>query len=693
MKSLLKSLLLVFLLFPYAAFSQGYQTFKDGWMVGLKDGQGRTVVSPRWEKITAVPKSDYYVVMLGGKYGILNGKGELVVPAKFSYIIPRTFGEKIVVNMGGEVISTSTYDIEIADEHILTYNLKGNKDAVWSGQYYPIEKTDWMPSIDNYLIGGKWGVYNLREFIPSISPSFDLLQLLPDEERYIGLGYTYSGSPNYNIYDTVKDNFVFDFQTKNKKIVKNLKLFHDGWALVNTEILPFGEQWNKSPDSKVSAISNVIDAVDAGKKYILLTTRKGVSVYDKSTGKGVINNITGYEKGTGSANITYVADSKGSFYVLTDNGFFPMPPNTGEMNCIGNFIMSFTGESPSIGIINTDGEIVDRTLIRTICFSSSQDTLYYISENGDLSMMSSYDYIPRKLYSGCIDFNIYESEKRYVKIAQTSGWNSLWGILDLKTFSIAVPCMYEDLAIVNTDYYYTVSSGLHTLRSFSDEKFSLDFYGLYIDQTIHDPYCWIKVDRTSNFSNLFSFESRKFVTEKGYIPHCLPNNPNSPIVVFGHYYLVGDGNNMGLVDHQGNEAVTFKYNRIFPYMSSEGFLIVTGADGKFGLVNPYTKVELPTIFEDVGTFSNGICPVKIRGFWGLADVNGEVTLEPRYKTIGDFSGDLSWLKKDNFPYGITYAEKPDGTLDWVDGKGDILCTTPNTIPSVKQIVSEGLWDF
>ena len=672
--------------------SQNLEIVKNQWRFGLADKGGEIIVPYKWEKISPIPGTAYYVVFLGGKYGLINSEGEMVVPAKYSYIIPRIFGDKILVNLGATIVNTGVEDVEIVNSYLLKHKTK-NETTFKIDYYYPAEKNEWMPRLDYYVAGGKWGIFNLREFIPSISPSYDILQLLDDDDRYIGLGYTYSNEPNYNIYDFKTDTFVFEFETKNKKIISSMTLLSGGWAVTNESLIKINE--GDDGEKEIETIASKVEGViDLSPDYLLaVIRRKGGIVYNKKTGDSDIDDIVEYDISDGSKKLSYVKDDDGRYFIFNASDIIKIDFKGENLSLMGNFILSSRVSVPSVKVWDYNGSLKSTTLINKFVNINDGKTLFFLDSDGALQQYDSESGNLTQLCTGCIDFDLYPSVPRYVKVAQESGWDNLWGIFDLQSGEMVVPCIHKDITILYKDLYATKEGSVSTIHSISKPYYALDFYAMYFDEELQDNMCWLLMKQGNVHAAMYSLDSLKFITGEIYTPMVFVDNPNFPIMLNKDFFAVSDGNKMGMIDKKGKMVIDNKYDKIYPFYSSEGFFIVSSSDGKFGYVNPYTGVELPCVFDDVSVFSNGVCPVMKNGKWGLADKDGNVLLSPKYATMGDFYGDIFWLKKDNFPFQITFAVRADESYDWVDNRGKVLSSTKSFFPSIKEIIPNGLWDY
>jgi hypothetical protein len=61
------------------------------------------------------------------------------------------------------------------------------------------------------------------------------------------------------------------------------------------------------------------------------------------------------------------------------------------------------------------------------------------------------------------------------------------------------------------------------------------------------------------------------------------------------------------------------------------------ANGKYGFVDRTGKEIIPCIYDEIGSFSEGLAPVNLNGKWGYIDRTGKVIIPYKYDEIGSFS--------------------------------------------------------
>jgi len=98
------------------------------------------------------------------------------------------------------------------------------------------------------------------------------------------------------------------------------------------------------------------------------------------------------------------------------------------------------------------------------------------------------------------------------------------------------------------------------------------------------------------------------------------------------------GGKWGMIDRQGGYIVEPTYDWIFN--RPEGGHFSTKRDGKFGYISVQGQVIAPQ-FEEVGTFNEGLAPVKLHGRWRVIDEAGNFPFEETFDHCRGFSDGMA----------------------------------------------------
>ena len=67
---------------------------------------------------------------------------------------------------------------------------------------------------------------------------------------------------------------------------------------------------------------------------------------------------------------------------------------------------------------------------------------------------------------------------------------------------------------------------------------------------------------------------------------------------------------------------------------------------KYGFIDKTGKVVIPSTYDEVRNFSEGLCEVMEDKKWGFIDKTGKVVVPLIYDEVGHFREGLCWVRKD-----------------------------------------------
>ena len=128
----------------------------------------------------------------------------------------------------------------------------------------------------------------------------------------------------------------------------------------------------------------------------------------------------------------------------------------------------------------------------------------------------------------------------------------------------------------------------------------------------------------------------------------------------------------GIIDRQGTFVIPPRY-RLLGLMNG-GLASFTSGDGKRGFLNERNEVAIQPVYDFVGGFSEGLCPVKRAERWAYIDRAGRevVTLPAETRYAGSFAeglaqieSDLGWsfVRRDGMPAFGAYFRRADRFVD------------------------------
>ena len=114
---------------------------------------------------------------------------------------------------------------------------------------------------------------------------------------------------------------------------------------------------------------------------------------------------------------------------------------------------------------------------------------------------------------------------------------------------------------------------------------------------------------------------------------------------------------LGLIDLEGRTLVAPHYEECFGSLDSE--IIAANSHGQWRHLDRLGRQVGGQVYEDAGSFSEGLAPVKIDGNWGYVDTLGRLAIPPQYDSVSSFQKGLA-------------AVKVDGNWGFVDRSGRVL---------------------
>jgi predicted nucleic acid-binding Zn ribbon protein len=92
---------------------------------------------------------------------------------------------------------------------------------------------------------------------------------------------------------------------------------------------------------------------------------------------------------------------------------------------------------------------------------------------------------------------------------------------------------------------------------------------------------------------------------------------------------------------RAHTGMTQKVASLIPYRKGD----------KWGFCDSSKNVVIPTVYDEVYPFSEGLARVNVRGKYGFVNTAGSVVVQPVYDLAGDFSENVAWFAS-NGKYGF-----------------------------------------
>ncbi|NJL75393.1 MAG: WG repeat-containing protein [Saprospiraceae bacterium] len=110
--------------------------------------------------------------------------------------------------------------------------------------------------------------------------------------------------------------------------------------------------------------------------------------------------------------------------------------------------------------------------------------------------------------------------------------------------------------------------------------------------------------------------------------------------------LVKSNQKWGMVNRKGQIIIPCQYDGIDYLTSQETILNVYMQADQFGLIDTLGTLVLPTIYNEIGTYSEELVAVKKAKLWGFADPKSNASIPCRYEAVSSFHDGLAAVKQD-----------------------------------------------
>jgi len=650
----------------------------DGWKRGIIASDGSVVLGCEYESITPMHNSGrYFVVVRGGRYGVVDDGGREVLPMMYSYIRPELFGHKLLVNSGGDVVSGADFRI-VADERTPGfYNFTSRSGEDVRAAAMKMEPSPFIPSARQYIRGGEWGIADVRPQVNPMDPFYGVAFVPRGECRYIQMGYFYSDEWIYNIYDSESETFLFPLDSKTPH--RDMMLLSGGVMITDGKLY--------SLDHIGEAFPGIVSVpvIDLNERYVLVNRGGNSVLFDKSS--GTFTSDTRLQK-------CHADPVSGDFSLLTADGWVLYHRGKryggfrGEVVFCGRFALDIAEGEDTISVIR-DGEGTVPVRAGSYVCSPEGDRLYFIDTKGNLAELGETASMPEILFPGCREFGICASNSEYMSVMDGGGT----GLMERLTGKMVIPCRYQSVEALYGDCYILKEkkADVSHLRSLSDGEVDIPLVSCHYDVSGRSGICWVDRDGSGESCALYSLARHKLLTGYDFSPLFLLGADGSPVNLGDSVIPFRRDGKCGFLKGDGSVGVEPVFDELRPCFS-EGFCTAV-KDGGIGCVNPFTGVIVPCVYDEVRPFSNGCCIVGKSGMYGIVGEDGTLRVSPRYVSIEDFSAGTYWLKKDNFKYHVTRGMLPDGQTEWLDSFGNVYGVADMNVPSVLETVPDCLWDF
>jgi WG containing repeat len=112
-------------------------------------------------------------------------------------------------------------------------------------------------------------------------------------------------------------------------------------------------------------------------------------------------------------------------------------------------------------------------------------------------------------------------------------------------------------------------------------------------------------------------------------------------------YPIKFSGNWGFCDKTGYVSIPTIYESVDWF--SEGISVIK-KDDKYGYINKLGKVIIPPQFDDALAFNEGHALIEVNDLWGMIDRNGDFIIPAEYEELGNLNNGLCYFLEDNL-YG------------------------------------------
>ena len=104
------------------------------------------------------------------------------------------------------------------------------------------------------------------------------------------------------------------------------------------------------------------------------------------------------------------------------------------------------------------------------------------------------------------------------------------------------------------------------------------------------------------------------------------------ILLFEYGFTVGYCNEL-------NKVLWFDFALNF---SGESVSLIL--DQRVGHIDQSGRITIEPQFKGIGSFSNGLAPIRIKGLWGFIDHASETVIRPKFEGVGRFRKGLARIR-------------------------------------------------
>lgn len=137
-------------------------------------------------------------------------------------------------------------------------------------------------------------------------------------------------------------------------------------------------------------------------------------------------------------------------------------------------------------------------------------------------------------------------------------------------------------------------------------------------------------------------------------------NYNYVLIIPCHYDEIGEYSEefcavkvfgrWGYVDKTGMVKIPLRYLDVRPF--KEGLATVRSTNGRWGIINSFGQIICSPYFDEIGSFSDGMCWVQRNGKIGFVNRQGALSVPYHFRYAEDFTNGVARVSYDGVYWGI-----------------------------------------
>jgi len=587
-------LLLLILNLNLLSKAETYSRFEENGKFGIKDVNGKIVVSPYYDELgwsdknfSVVNQVTGYFVM--GRWGLLNIYNKRLTPPLY---------ETLKYSGGVNVIASKL--IDSSTQKFGCINLQGK--ILIPFQYDQIAIEGNIATVNKDSLNCEYGLVNLYNglLIPPIYKN-----IVPLDIKKYAVTNNLNKVAIFDSNGTRYTDFIFDsiepFHNCCAIAKKNgLIGLIDSVGVSKLEPKYKSMEWKDKTHLSACKLDNWL-LLDSKNKIQQQIDADSLACIESGWFKRIINNRQG----------------------LVDNNFQMKWPSTYEYigNMDGNLIVAKSG---NYGIVDINQKIVIPFEYDTICFETrfirAHKTIGGISEWELFSVFGTK--MDRKKYEQIEGYN-----GRYFPVKYSGKWGGIdvYGveILDCNYDSIISQKGGLSVVMVNNKYLIISSEGKQKLSP-SVNQFEILNHNRYLE-------------RSNGFAYLKDFYGKIYYFS------------NNPITALGNNLLEQFSNGQKQEINFDGYVVRSKplpKNNGKGFSSSEG-LIGMKRNGKYGFVDSKGRLVIANRYENIGEFHEGMAQIMLLSKWGYINRDEQIMVQPTYDKAENFYFGLAIVTSNN----------------------------------------------